>query len=525
MVDTRPETGWDDILQALDERRLARDREADESVQRHRAQGKLLVRERIERLLDPGSFEEIGSAAGTPVYEEGKLVAFRPSGYLMGLGRIDGRRVVVGGEDFTSRGTPGRGEGGGMSRSAFAERMAMDWRLPLVRLIDAFGANIRAVEGMGRTYVPRIPGIVMLKELMATVPVVGAVMGSIAGLPAAVAVASHWSIMIKGQSHIFPAGPPVVKRALGIDIHKEDLGGYQVHAMKSGVIDNLAENEDDCLQQIRRFLSYLPSSVWQAPPRLPTGDDPNRREEALSSIIPRNRSRVYDVRRMLRLVVDKDSLFELAPFYGRSLLTSFARLDGYPVGVLANDPRHIGGSLDAAASEKLTRFVDLCDLFHLPIVNFVDQPGFMVGRAAEEAGTIRKGTRALFAIQESRVPWLTIIVRKCYGVAGAGFTRYGGLEMLYAWPSAEWGSIPIEGGVDAAYRRDIASSPDPEARRRELEQRLVEMRSPIGAAEAFNVPEIIDPRDTRRRVCEFLEIAQELIRTQTGRKQGDGIRP
>jgi acetyl-CoA carboxylase carboxyltransferase component len=530
MVDTQADTGWQAEVEELEERRrLARDREHEEGVQRHRAQGKLLARERIERLLDMDSFEELGSAAGTPVYEDGRLVGFRPAGVVMGLGKIDGRRVVVSGEDFTARGGQPRGGAGGggapMSKGGFAERMAYEWRLPMIRLIDAFGANIRSVEGMGRTYIPKLGGMPGMRRLMATVPVVGAVMGSIAGLPAAVAVASHWSIMIKGQSHIFPAGPPVVRRALGMEIHKEDLGGYKIHAMKSGVIDNLAEDEEDALGQIRRFLSYLPGNVWQMPPRVESGDDPNRREEELIRIIPRNRNRIYNVRRMLDLIVDRDSRFELAPYYGRSLITCFARFDGYPAGVLANDPTHIGGSLDAAGSEKLTRFVDMCDMFHLPIVNFVDQPGFMVGPAAEEAGTIRKGTRAIFAIEESTVPWLAVIVRKSYGVAGAAHLRYGGLEMVYGWPSAEWGSIPIEGGVEAAYKRDIEGASDPEARRRELEERLIQMRTPIGTAEAFGVPEIIDPRDTRRRVCQFMEIAQEVTRTQLGPKVSTGMRP
>jgi acetyl-CoA carboxylase carboxyltransferase component len=525
VIETRTDTGWQAEVAELEERRrLARQRDDEERVQAHRAQGKLTVSERVERLLDPDSFEEIGSVAGTPVYDDdGRLVGYRPAGYLMGMGLIDGRRVAVGGEDFTARGGQPAGRGG--SKGAFGETMAAEWRMPMIRLIDAFGASIRGMEGMGRTYIPDNPGISAMVKLMGIVPVVGAVLGSVAGLPAAKAVATHWSIMVKGTSQIFPAGPPVVRRALGLEIHKEDLGGHKVHAMKSGVVDNLAEDEDDALRQIRRFLSYLPSNVWQLPPRATPCDDPCRREEELIRIIPRNRNRTYNARTMLKLIVDRDSLFELGQFNGRSLITSFARFDGYPAGVIANDPTHIGGSLDAAASEKLTRFVDLCDLFHLPIVNFVDQPGFMVGPAAEEAGTIRKGTRALFAIEESRVPWLAVMVRKCYGVAGGAYMRHDGLEMIYAWPSAEWGSLPVEGGVDAAYRREIESAPDPAARRREIEERLVRMRSPVGTAEAFGVPEMIDPRDTRRLVCRFVEIAQEVTRTQLGPKVSSGIRP
>jgi acetyl-CoA carboxylase carboxyltransferase component len=212
------------------------------------------------------------------------------------------------------------------------------------------------------------------------------------------------------------------------------------------------------------------------------------------------------VRGVLGLIVDRDSLFELSPHFGRSLVTMLARLDGYPVGVMANDPKHVGGALDADASEKLMRFVDLCDTFHLPVVNFVDQPGFMVGTAAEEEGTIRKGVRALFAVEESTVPWVAVIVGRCYGVA-------------------EWGSLPVEGGVDAPYRREIEAAPDPGAKRREIEDKLRQVRSPFRTAEAFGVEEMIDPRDTRPLLCQFAEIAQGVVATELGPKRRFGIRP
>jgi acetyl-CoA carboxylase carboxyltransferase component len=228
---------------------------------------------------------------------------------------------------------------------------------------------------------------------------------------------------------------------------------------------------------------------------------------------------------MLNLILDRDSLFEITPHYGRSLVTAFARLNGYPVGVMANDPMYVGGALNAAASEKLMRFVDLCDTFHLPVVNFVDQPGFMVGTAAEELGTIRKGARALCAVEESTVPWVAVMVRKCYGVAGGAHGRHGGINLRYAWPSAEWGSLPVEGGVEAAYRREIEAAPDPDAKRRELEDKLNELRSPFRTAEAFGIQEMIDPRDTRPLLCRFVEGAQELVRTELGPKWRFGMRP
>lgn len=524
MAETPPGGDWHAEVDELRERRrLAAQMGGEEAVARHHAAGKLTVRERIDRLLDPGSFHEIGWLAGRAEYDNGRLVSFRPANFVTGLGTIDGRRVVVGGEDFTLRGGAADAAVGG--KSGFAERQALEWRLPIVRLIDGTGGSVRTLEQLGRTYIPDNPGFTIVARLMGAVPVVGAVMGSVAGYPAAKAVASHWSIMVKGQSQLFVAGPPVVRRSLGVDIRKEDLGGYQIHVYKSGAIDNLAADEEDCFRQIRRFLSYLPANVWQVPPRAEAADAPDRREAELLSIIPRNRKHPYDARRMLRLIVDRDSLFELAPFYGRSLITCLARVHGYPVGVMANDPIHLGGALDAAASEKLMRFVDLCDTFHLPVINFVDQPGFMVGVPAEEAGTLRKGVRALCAVEESTVPWLPVLVRKCYGVAGGGYGRHGGLEIRYAWPSAEWGSLPVEGGVAAAYRRDIEAAPDPEARRRELEEQLGALRSPFLTAEAFGVEEIIDPRDTRPLLCRFVEIAYGIIPTRLGPRTRVGMRP
>jgi acetyl-CoA carboxylase carboxyltransferase component len=524
MNEKEPPTDWQPGVEEIERRQqLAARLGGEEAVARHHAAGKLTVRERIDRLLDSRSFQELGSLAGSAEYENGELVAFRPANFVMGLGKIDGRQVVVGGEDFTVRG--GSAEGGGGGKWLFSERMALEWRLPLIRLIDGAGGSVRTLEQMRRTYIPDNPGFPTMVELLGKVPVVSAAMGSVAGLPAAKAVAAHWTIMVKDTSQVFVAGPPVVRRALGEETPKEVLGSFRVHAYRSGVADNVAEDEEECFHQIGRFLSYLPSNVWQAPPRAESEDDPERREEALLSIIPRNRRRPYDVQELLELIVDRGYLFEISPFYGRSLVTALARLNGYAVGVMANDPAHLGGALDASASEKLMRFVDLCDTFHLPVVNFVDQPGFMVGSAAEEEGTIRKGVRALFAVEESTVPWVTIIVGRCYGVAGGGHGRHGGLNLRYAWPSAEWGSLPVEGGVDAAYRREIESAPDPEAKRREIEEKLKLLRSPFRTAEAFGVEEMIDPRDTRLILCRFVEIAQQVVRTQLGPKQRSGIRP
>jgi acetyl-CoA carboxylase carboxyltransferase component len=296
-----------------------------------------------------------------------------------------------------------------------------------------------------------------------------------------------------------------------------------VQAQHTGVISNVAENEADALRQIRAFLSYLPPNVWQLPPRAAPTDDPNRREEALASIIPRDRRRTYDVRKLIRLVVDQDSLFEIAPLFGRALVTLFARIDGFPVAVIANDCRQDGGAQTAAACQKFERFVDLADTFHLPVVYFCDVPGFMIGPEAERQGTIRWALRANIAVEEATVPYLSIITRRFYGVAVGGAKRGEGLTPRYAWPSAENGSLPAAGGVMAAYRRQIEAADDPEALRRELEQRLNGLAS-VTRRPQF-VDEVIDPRATRPLLVEFVRRAQEINAGQLGPKLRVGMRP
>jgi acetyl-CoA carboxylase carboxyltransferase component len=405
------------------------------------------VRERIERLLDPGTFHETGVLAGRAEYDEsGKLTAFTPSNFVCGRGRIEGRPVVVGGDDFTVRG--GAADGAIGNKMGWAEKAARDLRLPLVRLVDGTGGggSVKTNATLRRSYVPYIPDFDVTVEVLATVPVVAAALGPVAGLGAARVAASHFSVMVRETSQVFVAGPPVVRRALGREVTKEELGGAAIHR-GSGAVDNAAASEDEALAQIRRFLSYLPSSVWELPPRTSADDDPERREEALLSLVPRERRRPHDARKLVELVVDRGSVFEMGRHFGRPLLTALARLDGIPVGVVANDPRQKGAAMDADAAAKMARFVDLCDTFHLPVVNFVDNPGFEIGVESERRGTIRHGVRALFAVYQASVPWCSILVRRCFGVAGAGHGAHHRLNLRYAWPSAEWGSLPIEGGV------------------------------------------------------------------------------
>jgi acetyl-CoA carboxylase carboxyltransferase component len=386
------------------------------------------------------------------------------------------------------------------------------------------GGSVKTLEKMRGTYVPAIPGLETSVELMSSVPVVGAAMGSVAGLGAMRVAASHFRVMVRDTGQVFVAGPPVVERGVNEKVSKEELGGAHIHGEQSGLIDNVADNEEHAFETIRAFLRYLPPNVWEQPPIYESVDSPERREEELLEIIPHERRKAYDVRRIVELVVDTGTFFELGPLQGRALVTGFALLDGKPIGVLANDPRQGGGGLDSPASEKMVRFIDLCDTFHVPVAYFVDLPGFLIGTVAERTGTILHGTRALFAVYQARVPWCSILLRRVFGVAGAGHGNADRLNLRYAWPSGDWGSLPIEGGVMAAYKREIEAHADPEGRRREIEENLSRLRSPFRTAEMFGVEEIIDPRDTRRLLCDWAEDAYRITATELGRRSR-GMRP
>lgn len=283
-------------------------------------------------------------------------------------------------------------------------------------------------------------------------------------------------------------------------------------------MDNEVATEQEAFIAIKRFLSYLPQNVWQISPKIESNDPVTRKEESLLSVIPRNRKQMYKIRKVIHAIVDLESFFEINPGYGQSLIVSLARLKGFTIGVMANDTEHDGGAVTATASEKMMRFVDLCDTFHIPLVNLVDNPGFLIGVAAEKEGTVRLGSRALLACYQASIPWISVIIRRCYGVAGAGHGKSDRLNLRYAWPSADWGSLPIEGGVQAAYWRDIEAAPDPDAKRRELEDMLEKYRSPFRTAEAFGIEEVIDPRDTRPLLCDWVQLAYEILPTQLGPK-------
>ena len=501
---------WEPEVEELRQRQaLSREMGGADKIARQHKAGRLTVRERIAALLDTGSFNEIGSITGTAAYDEaGALQTVVPTNFLFGRGRIDGRIVAVAGDDFTVRG--GASDASIIEKQVTAEQMAHELRLPLVRLVEGSGGggSVKSLETLGYTYVPYLPGWEHMVRNLATVPVVSLGLGPIAGFGAAKVVTSHYSLLVRGQAQMFVAGPPVVAAA-GQKLTKEELGSSRIHA-SNGAVDDEVGSEQEAFERTRRFLGYLPSSVHSLPPRVPSGDDPARREEFLISAVPRDRREVYRMRPIVEAVVDTGSFFEIGRLHGRSVITGLARLDGWPVAVIASDPFVIGGLWTASSSEKLERFVSLAQTFHLPVVHFVDNPGFMIGKQAEQEATIRAGARTLTAIYQATVPWCTIIIRKVFGVAGAGHQNHTRFHYRYAWPSADWGSLPIEGGIEAAYKAELDAAPDRGALAAEITQRLNRMRSPFRSAERFQIEEMIDPRDTRRLLCEFAEIAAPL---------------
>ena len=411
------------------------------------------------------------------------------------------------------------------NKGSFAERFALQARIPYVRLLDATGGSVKTFEKIGRTYLPGNAGTFLSAELLQRVPVVSAVLGSVAGLPAVQACLCHFNVMVRNTSQVFVAGPKVVEQATGRTITKEDLGDERIQ-VKNGVVMNLAEDEADAIGQVRRFLSYLPANVWEAAPVAAAEDDPNRREESLLSVVPRQRRTIYDPHRVLDAVLDKDSFFEIGPYYGRARVTGLARVDGHPVGVMANHPKFNGGSMDIAAggedhpSDRTVR--------HLP-----PAAGLLRRRAGLLRGAAPGGTRhrprwrpRRHHADAEQDALRLLRAAPALRVAG-GLHQRGGdaLYRRYCWPSTHGGSMHIEGGAAIAYKRDIESAPDPEAKREEIEARLQAISSPFRNAHAFGIEEIIDPRDTRPLLVDFVEDAWRVVKTQLGPNAGLSYRP
>jgi acetyl-CoA carboxylase carboxyltransferase component len=492
-----------------------------ERVARQRDQGKLTARERVLALLDDDSFHEIGKLAGVASYNsEGQLETFQPANMVTGRGRIDGRPVSLIADDFTVRG--GAADAAIWQKMVQAEKFAGDYGVPMIRLVDGTGGggSVKSLEKDPRTLIPETPGWEIVVSNLATVPVVALALGPCAGLGAGRVAASHYSVMVKGLSQVFVAGPPVA-RAIGEDVDKEGLGGWDIQA-RNGVVDDAVDSEEEAFACLRQFLSYLPSNIDDLPARQTQTDPVDRREDFLEALVPRDRVTPYKSRRAVEACVDRDSFFEIGRQWGRSIITGFARLDGWPVAIMAGDPYVLDGAWTADTARKVERFVDLADMFHLPIVHFVDCPGFAVGRKHEQAGVTRAGVRAMNAMYQAQVPICAVVMRKAYGLAGSAMFNPSRAKARFCWPSGDWGSLPVDGGVEAAFRRELDTHPDPTARLAEIKAFMAGLRSPFRTAESFYAEEIIDPRDTRPLLCEWAGLARRVLKTGPVRK---GMRP
>jgi acetyl-CoA carboxylase carboxyltransferase component len=515
--------GWAAEVEEIRRRReLSLRMGGPDKVRRQHETGRLTVRERIARLADPGTFAEIGALTGFAEYEaDGRLVSVLPANFVAGTARLRGRTVMLGADDFTVRG--GSGDAAIHAKQVHSEQYAGSMRMPVIRLLDGAsgGGSVKMTLDSGYTYLPVNPGWDAVVDNLSVVPVVAACLGPTVGLGAARLVMSHLAIMVTGIGQLFTAGPPVVRGGTGEDLTKEELGGAGVHR-RNGTIERFVATEDEAFGVIADFLSYLPSSVHEIPPVTGCDDPADRREELLLSAVPRSPRQPYRIGPILEAIFDRGSVFRYAD-YGGSTVTALGRLDGHPAGILATDP-YRGTTMSAEGAQAITRLVDLCETFHLPLVSLTDQGGITIGRVAEERGTVRAGARAIAAMYQARVPQAEIVVRRVYGVAGAGIVNRHRPGRCWAWPSGDWGSLPVTGGVEAAFRAQLERADDPAAEAERIRAEIAAVTSPFRTAERFGVQDLIDPRDTRPLLCAWVRDAYRVLPEQAGRPSF-GTRP
>jgi acetyl-CoA carboxylase carboxyltransferase component len=504
---------------------------------RHREAGKLWVRERIDQLLDKGSFQEIGSVTGKvkwkqtgPLTEEAE--EYQPSNNINGFGMLNGRRICFSADDFTIR--AGHADGALFAKTVYTEKLALRLRLPIIKLVDGSsgGGSVTTIATNGYAYIPPMDGAhEVIKQLNAGIPNLGAALGTAIGLGAARLVACHFSVMAADVGSLFNAGPQVVANATFEEgLSFSELGGPGVHCT-NGTIDNMAANEADCFHQIRTVLSYLPNCGTQMPSVRPSEDPVDRTSPELRTLVPRKRERMYDPRKMITTIVDLGSFFEIGALWGRTTIVGLARLGGRPIGIIANNAEVATGALDAQGSQKVTRHLKFCDVFNIPILQFVDVPGYAIGTVAERTATMRWGVELWKAYYTTTTPLFNVIVRKAYGVAGGLMVECRDPHMRVAWPSGEWGSLPLAGGIDVGHSAELRKIEQEQgldarkARYNELDTMYRRLMNPVRTANVFSAEEIIDPADTRKVVAEWCrwvyetELPERVIKRTTGQLQ------
>ncbi|KAF2760401.1 propionyl-CoA carboxylase beta chain mitochondrial precursor [Pseudovirgaria hyperparasitica] len=491
---------------------------------RQKQAGKLHVRERVDQLLDEGSFYEVGSVSGTVKWKQitslkEEPVDFVPSNNVQGFGALKGRKILFTADDFSIR--AGHADGAIWEKTVYMEKLALSMKLPIIKLVDGSsgGGSVTTIKQHGFSYVPPMPGWHFIsQQLNAGIPNLGACLGPAIGLGAARVVSCHFSVMAADVGALFNAGPEVVKGATFEEgLSFTDLGGPAMHAT-NGTIDNLAANEAECFEQLRTVLSYLPNHGTQVPPVLGYSDDPiDRKALELRTIIPRKRERMYDPRKIITTVVDKDSWFEIGALWGTTAIVGLARLGGHPVGIVSLNCEVNAGAIDAAGARKMTRHLKFLDIFNIPLLEFVDAPGFAIGTVAERSATMRHGVGLAMAYYTSTIPIFNVIVRRAYGIAAGIMVDSRDPRVRVAWPSGEWGSLPLAGGIEVGHShelREIAKTQGKEAaasRYKELDEEYRRLMNPVRAANNFGIEEVIDPADTRPIVCEWIRHCYEVL--------------
>jgi len=507
-----------EITKKLQELKEKTGRGEEKAVAKQRAEGKLTARERVHKLLDAGTFVEEFMLAETPSMDFGMAERKRPGdGVITGYGKIDGRTVYVFAQDFTViAGTVGAAHA---EKIAYCIETARKIGVPLIGLYDSAGARIQ--EGLDVT---RAIGKIFYQNSITSgaVPQISAIMGPCIGVAAYSPALTDFIIMVKGTSQMFITGPSVIKEVTGEDVSMEELGGAKIHSEVSGVADAVAPDDEDCLKQIRELLAYIPSSASQKPPRTEPSDDPNRLIEDMESLVPEDARKPYDVRNVIRRLVDNQDFFELKPKWARNLVTGFGRLDGRPVGFVANQPMFLAGSLDVDCSDKAARFIRFCDAFNIPIVTLVDVPGYLPGTKQERLGIIRHGAKMLYAYAEASVPKITVYLRKGYGGAKQAMcTREMGADQVFVWPGVELAVMGAAGAVGVLYKKEIEQAANPEEmRRQKLDEFSEKFSGPFEAMAKQYAHGAIMPAETRLRLVQALEMLETKQEDRPRRKHG-----
>jgi acetyl-CoA carboxylase carboxyltransferase component len=491
---------------------------SERSVQRQHEKGKQTARERIEYLLDDGSFNELDMLARHRAFNSG--IEERPytDGVITGWGTIDGRKVFVFSQDFTVF--------GGALGEVFAEKihklmdLALSVGAPCIGLNDGAGARIQEGVVSLASY-----GGIFYRNVMASgvTPQISVILGPCAGGAVYSPAMTDFIFMTDQTSHMFITGPDVVKTVTGEEVTLEELGGAMSHASKSGVATFVAPDEKTCLDDVRFLLGFLPSNNLEAPPYFEPTDDPDRLCPELVEIMPASSNQPYDMKKVISACVDDGEFFEYFPKWAGSIVCGFSRIDGHPVGIVGNQPMVLAGVLDIESSEKAARFVRTCDAFNIPLVTFVDVPGFLPGVDQEYGGIIRHGAKLLYAYCESTVPRIQIITRKAYGGAYVVMNSKSiGCDLAFAWPSAELAVMGPQGAVEILYKRELQTAADPVARRAELVDDYTErFANPFNAAERGFVDDVIDPSETRRKLVAGLEMLRSKREELPKRKHGN----